>query len=229
MREVMIACNTLKSEIEHVTKVHGVTRPIVWLESQLHNVTAKLTEKLQEAIDAVQDADRVLLAYGNCGNAVQGLVSGDFELIVPRIDDCVSLLFGSQRLREWYGSEYKAFYFTDGWMDEGHNIIDDYNRTLERYGEEHANDIYGMMYAHYKTMCYLETGLYDVEALMEKTRFIGDICELEQRREPATLSYIERLVLGPWDEELFVRVEPHGVVPAAPFREPGSIVDVPLR
>ena len=40
--EVMIACNTLRTEIEHVMEQHGVKRPVVWLESKLHNVPANI-------------------------------------------------------------------------------------------------------------------------------------------------------------------------------------------
>ena len=223
-REVMIACNTLRTEIEYLREKHGVNRRIIWMESQLHNVPEKMARALQDALDEVKDADRVILGYANCGNVIQGLKSGDFELIVPRLDDCISLVFGSQAARTEYGSQHHALYFTDGWMDKGHNIIEEYHRTVEEHGEEDAQDIFDMMYCHYKTMAYLDTGLYDVEELMDRTRFLADMCDLEQRVEPGTLDYVERLVCGPWDEELFVVIGPHEVVPAWPFATPGSVL-----
>ena len=223
-REIMIACNTLRTEIEHVMEAQGVQRRVVWLESQLHNVPTNLKEGLQQALDEVEGADTVLLGYGNCGNVVQGLVAGDFELIIPRLDDCISLVMGSQRRRESYSNEYHAMYLTDGWMDVGHNIVDDYARLCEQYGEEEAEDVFGMMYAHYETLAYLDTGLYDVGELMERTRSISEITEMEQRVEPTALTYVERLVCGPWDDDLFVHVAPHETVPAAPFMQPGSVV-----
>ena len=223
-REVMIACNTLKTEIEHVASVNGIKRRTVWLESKLHNVPTNLKDKLQQALDEVQDADRVLLGYGNCGNVVQGLVAGDFEIIVPRLDDCISLVMGSQRRREQYSRDNHALYFTDGWMDQGHNIIDDYQGVVDKYGEEEAEDIFAMMYVHYDTMAYLDTGLYDVEELMNRTRFISELTETVQKVEPGTLAYVERLVCGPWPDDLFVRIAPHEVVPASPFMQPGSML-----
>ncbi len=220
----MIACNTLKTEIEHVSRKHGIVRRTVWLESQLHNVPEKLSGALQEAIDAVEDADRVLLGYANCGNVVQGLRSGDFDLVVPRLDDCISLVFGSQKRRQEYGEQWRSLFFTDGWMNEGRNILDEYDQMVDKYGEDGAQDIYDMMYAHYRTMTFVDTGLYDVAELLERTRFISEMCELEQRVEPGTLDYVERLVCGPWDPELFVVVGPGEVIPATPFMEPGSVV-----
>ena len=224
-REVMVACNTLRTEIEHVMQEHGIERRVIWLESQLHNVPAKLKEALQSALDEVQDAERVLFGFGNCGNVVQGLVAGDFELIIPRIDDCISLVMGSQRRRERYSQENRAMYYTDGWMDKGHNVIDDYNDCVAKHGEEDAQDIFAMMYAHYETMAYLDTGLYDVEELMERTRFIGEIAGMQQKVEPATLAYVDQLVCGPWPDDCFVRVQPHESVPASPFLEPGSVLE----
>ena len=166
----------------------------------------------------------MIFGYGNCGNAVQGLTTGDFELVIPRLDDCISLVFGSQKRREAYGKQYHAMFFTDGWMDEGHNMIDEYNSVVERYDEETAEDVFAMMYEHYESMTFLDTGLYDVDELMDRTRFLGEMCDMKQLREPATLSYVERLVLGPWDEDLFVHVPPHSTVPSHPFATPGSVI-----
>lgn len=223
-REVMIACNTLKTEIEHVMALHDIERRIVWLESKLHNIPANLKNALQEALDDVKDADRVLLGFGNCGNVVQGLVAGDYELIVPRLDDCVSLVMGSQHAREQYSREHHALFLTDGWMDEGHNIIDDYKDVRDQYGEEDAEDIFGMMYAHYDTMAFLDTGLYDIDELMARTRFISELIETEQVVGPATLTYVELLVCGPWPDHLFLHVGPRETIAAAPFFQPGSVL-----
>ena len=222
-REVMIACDTLRTEIEHVMQAHGVERPVVWIEHLLHNVPTKLTAALQEAIDGIEDADRVLLGFGNCGNAIQGLRSGDFELIVPRLDDCVSLVLGSQRYRERYSREHHAFYLTDGWITGSRTIEVEYNEMIEDYGEEEADELMNMMYVNYNTMAYLDTGLYDVEALMDRTRHLCEVIETEQVVEPATLAYVERLVCGPWPEDLFVHVAPGEIIPSAPFLEPGAV------
>ena len=222
-REVMIACDTLRTEIEHVMRTFGIERRVIWMEHLLHNVPTKLTDALQTAINEVQDADRVLLGFGNCGNAVQGLQNGDFELIIPRIDDCISLVLGSQRYREEYSVRHSAFYLTDGWIDGSHTIEQEYSDMIEDYGEEEADEVMNMMYAHYRTMAYLDTGLYDVNALMERTRHLCEVIETEQVVEPATLAYVERLVCGPWPAELFVHVAPGEVIPAKPFFEPGSV------
>ena len=94
---------------------------------------------------------------------------------------------------------------------------------VEDYGQEEADEIIGMMYTHYNTMAFLDTGLYDVEELMERTRRLCDVIETEQVVEPATLAYVEQLVCGPWPDELFIHVAPRETIPAAPFMQPGSV------
>ena len=213
----LIACNTLRAEIEHISATRGVSHPTIWLESQLHNEPSNLTAAVQRELDAVRDTDTVLLGYGNCGNAIQGLVARDFELIVPKLDDCISLLFGSQAARTAYNDEHRSIFLTEGWMDDGHNIVEEYRFTVDKYGEDMADDIYEMMYRHYRSMTYLDTGLYDIAALQDYTKPICQLLDLEQRTVPATLSYVEQLVCGPWPEELFVHVAPGETVPARPF------------
>ena len=222
-REVMIACDTLRTEIAHVMSAFGIERRVIWMEHLLHNIPPKMTEALQNAIDEVRDADRVLLGFGNCGNAIQGLKNGDFELIVPRIDDCVSLVLGSQRYREQFSRQNSAFYLTDGWITGSRTIEVEYNEMIEDYGEEEADELMNMMYTHYRTMAYLDTGLYDIDALMERTRHLCEVIETKQVIEPATLAYVERLVCGPWPDDLFVHVAPHEIIPSKPFFEPGSV------
>ena len=109
-------------------------------------------------------------------------------------------------------------------MDEGHNILDEYLHMVDRYGEDTAEDVFGMMYEHYETMTYLDTGLYDVDELMGRTKLVSEMCGLRQLREPGTLSYVEQLVTGPWDDDLFVHVPPFSTVPAEPFASPGSVL-----
>lgn len=215
--EVIVACHTIRAEIEFFQDALGIERPIIWCESYLHNVPDKLREVLQEILDDISGVDRVLLGFGNCGNAIQGIKVGDYELVAPRIDDCISMLFGSRQARAQYSDTYRAFYQTQGWMDDGHNILAEYEAAREKYGAENAQGVFRMMYGHYETMAYLDTGLYSVDELIEETSGICEMLKLQQRVVPATLEYFEEFIKGPWPEERFVHVEPNKLIPAAAF------------
>lgn len=208
-REVIVACHALQMEIERVQEDSGITRPIVWVDRGLHNFPDRLREVVQEALDGLHDVDRVLLGYANCGNAITGIWARDFEIVMPKVDDCISLLFGSQEAREAYSEEHKSMFMTEGWMDADHSIVQEYEYMVEKWDKETADVITEQMYAHYRTMTYLDTGLYDIGALKEKTKVICDVADLETRVHPVGLGYIEQLVCGPWTEDRFTRIAPN--------------------
>ena len=209
MKTVVLSCRTLEDEVCAALEKSGMDYPVVWLESGLHNVPKKLTARLQEELDRIA-ADRVLLAMGFCGNAVAG-IHGNFEMILPRVDDCISLLLGSVEQRMNIAREYAAYFFTEGWMRGERNIIVEYEHTLKKYGEEMTESIMEMMYSHYRTLAILNCGVGNTEALMERTREIAALLHLEQKELPATLEYLVELFSGPWSEDKYI-VLPAGQV-----------------
>jgi len=212
--EIIVGCDAMRTEVEDAVRRLGIVRETIWMESGLHNTPTILTSKLQETLDGLSNYDRVLLMYANCGNAIQNLVSGDFELIVPRLDDCISMLIGSQEKRIAYSRELAAIYLTGG---QSGNVLKIYDETVEKYGEEMADDIFTMMYRHYRTLAFLDTGLYDIATLEKETQQMTELLKLDHKVLPATLSYVDELISGPWPEERFVHVPPHTKVPTGCF------------
>lgn len=213
----LISCNTLRPEIAYVFARDGIDMPVIYLESKLHNTPAKLLETLQDAVDSVTGAERILLGYGNCGNGVVGLHANDCEIIIPRVDDCISVLFGSQRTRMAYSSEHAAFFMTEGFWDMGYNLADEFAQLVEDYGEEDADEILEMMYHNYRTMAYLDTGVSDIADLQARTCGICEKLGLSQTVAPGTLTYLEMLLHGPWPDNRFLHVAPHATIVADEF------------
>ncbi len=70
----------------------GVSYPVIWISSDYHNNPEKLKVKLQSEIDQVQDADKILLGYGCCGNAIVDLKATTADLLFFKADDCIEIL-----------------------------------------------------------------------------------------------------------------------------------------
>ena len=102
MRTTMIVCETLRDEFLFLYKDIGLKANVKWIESGLHNYTQKLHDRLQEAVDGITDCDRVILVFGRCGDSVLNLKNGNFEMIIPKADDCISLLKGADERRRDY-------------------------------------------------------------------------------------------------------------------------------
>lgn len=210
MKTVAIACRTIEDEINVVSRTLSDPLPIVWVESGLHNFPAKLKERIQQEIDKVSSGvENILLLYGYCGNSIEGLVTLQAQLVVPKVEDCISLLLGGNQIRRDLSREVPAFYLTDGWLRYESNIYWEYEQCLKKYGEARALRIFKAMFAHYSTLNFIDTGSYDLTPVMKRTADLALNLNLEQAIVPGTLRLITKALQEEWDED-FLKV-PAGV------------------
>lgn len=89
------------------------------LDFGLHTDPPKLRKALQEAIDESKGrADTILLGYGLCSQGVIGLRANGCTLVVPRVDDCISIFLGSaSAYKKQSRSEPGTYYLTKGWIE----------------------------------------------------------------------------------------------------------------
>ena len=203
MNTAIIACKTISDELRHAMAQTGTDYPVVWLEQGLHNVPELLRSALQTALDGLE-AQRVLLAMGFCGNAIRGVEVPACELIIPRVDDCISLLLGSVQRRLAGSQEHAAYFFTEGWLRGERNIWVEHLHMVEEYGEELTEELEKDMFGHYKTLGLLDCGIKPMDELIEGTKMIADGLHLKQRIIPATTRYLADLLTGPWPPERFL-------------------------
>ncbi len=205
---VILACNTIRNELEKAARETNCQHSFVWVESGLHLVTDSLRRRLQEELDRISGAERVLLAFGFCGNALAGLKSGDYELVIPRVDDCITLLLGSKEKRERCGQHGGVYFLTKGWLEGEINIWKEYQSVLARFGQERTERIYQRMLAHYKFLGLIDTGAYDLSALLPEVREISATLKLELLMLEGTDRYLKTLLSGPWNDDDFVIIPP---------------------
>jgi hypothetical protein len=211
VNETVIACETLRDEFQSVLDKAGKDPQVIWIESGLHNRPEKLRVRLQEALDSVP-CGMVHLLFGVCGNAALGLKTGDFRLVMPKVDDCISLLLGSPKKRAAFAAEHAAYYLTEGWMRGERNPLMEYQYSLEKYGREEAEYIAKTLYGHYKTLALLDTGAYPIDKLMEETKTLAATIGLERIVVPASTSYIEEFLHGPWPPDRYIVKGPHSEI-----------------
>ena len=213
MNTTIIACKTIEDELNLALKQTGLVYPIKWLESGLHSVPKDLNSKLQDVLSGIR-ADRVLMAMGFCGNSIQDINAGDFELIIPRVDDCISFLLGGVKKRIEISRQYDAYFLTDGWLRGERNVWVEYQLTLKKYGEKRAALIAKSLFGHYRSLCLLDSGAMPIDELIDKTKDIAETLKLKQEVVPASIEYIKLLLTGPWPEEKFIIKQPGEAVTA---------------
>lgn len=214
MKAKVYVCSTLADEIQKVLP-DGMSCEL--LPYALHREPRKLNSELQARIDADQEHDTLLFAYGLCSNGVVNLHSRTHTLVIPRVHDCISLLLGSRQI---YQQEFDAnpgtIYLSKGWIDQGAEPHAEFQKYCAKYGEENARYIIDTEYHHYKRLVFIDTGVGDHESLVEYSKQVAEFMGASFIEKTSTCPLLERLVTGDWGKD-FVIIPPKMMVSQESF------------
>ncbi len=216
----VIACATV---VEEMLPILPDNIDYEVLEYGLHLVPNNLKKSLQKAIDAASPSyETIILGYGLCSLAVIGLKAEYSQLVVPRVDDCIALYLGS---REAYNrlskKEPGTYYLTKGWIEVGDTIYEDYQRTMEKFGEAKAARIMGIMLKHYTRLVYIDTGQLNQETYRAYAQKTAEHFNLRYEEVEGSTGLIRKMMSGPWDEE-FVVTPPGQTIHYTDFSAPSD-------
>ncbi|MBN2500858.1 MAG: DUF1638 domain-containing protein [Anaerolineales bacterium] len=175
----------------------------------LHLVPTDLKTALQTAIDEAGKAyDIVILGYGLCSMAVVGLEARNCTLVVPKVDDCIAIFLGSSdSYQVQHEKEPGTYYLTKGWIEVSDTLLDEYKRTVERYGETRADWIMQQMLKNYKRLVYIDTGVQNQDGYRQHAQKTAQQFNLNYEEVRGSNALIKKMIFGPWDDE-FVVVAP---------------------
>lgn len=211
MNNAIIACEMLRDEIRYAMTQTDCIFPIHWLEAGLHNTPKLLSDHLQHTVNSLRGHgyDTVILTFGSCGNALLGLQNGNFKMVIPRVDDCISLLLGSVERKATINHCAGTCFLTPGWIIGERNIWAEYHQAIEKYGKRRADRIMNTMLHNYRDLALLDTNCYQTDDYwLQVERMAADL-KLNPRLLPASTTYLEELLLGPWPAERFIIIPPN--------------------
>ena len=216
----VIACATVMEEILPFLP-EDVSYEV--LDFGLHLRPGKLKNTLQQKIDqASQQADYLLLGYGLCSMAVIGLHASTTTVVIPRVDDCISIFLGSGlAYQKQARQEPGTYYLTKGWIEVGDSPFEEYKRMIEKYGEEKSRRMTNLMLKNYKRLAFINTGQYEIERYQAYARQTAEQFGLRYEEIAGSPALIKKMVFGPWDEE-FVVVSPGQTVSYEDFTSSAS-------
>ncbi len=219
-RTAVIACATVIEEMmPHLTP--DVTYEV--LDFGLHVNPDALRSTLQKAIDtASQTANRVILGYGLCSQAVVGLRANDCTLVVPNVDDCIGIFLGSDRAyREQARSAPGTYYLTKGWIEAGDSPFHEYDGLVQRYGEQKARSLMSRILKNYTRLALINTGQYELERYRDYCQRTAERFGLRYEEIPGSDALVKRMVHGPWAGD-FVIAHPGDTITYLDFKSTGS-------
>jgi hypothetical protein len=204
MSTVIVACRTIADEVNLAIRAAEVHHPVFWIDSKLHVKPEELKRQVQATIDRIDNVSTIILGFGLCGNGLAGIRSETARLVLPKAEDCISLLLGSQEARTLLSRDAPRYFFTRGWLESENNIADEYDYCCRKYGLERAVKLMQVMLKHYRYLTFIDTGGYDITPYTNRTEKLAEILGLSHQILKGSQRFLEKLLTGPWDDEFFI-------------------------
>ena len=174
---VVLACAVFQHLLEDMLPDNLATQ-ITFLDYGLHVVPKNLQTAIQEQIDSITEPSRVVIGYGLCGNGLNNIQAREHTLLIPRADDCIAILLGSyQTYLKNFTEKPGTYYLTKGWLESGSDPLREYERVVEKYGQEMGDYIMDQQYQHYKQLMLVAHNQEDLEAYRPRAQEVAKFCE----------------------------------------------------
>jgi hypothetical protein len=200
METILVACETIRDEVESSLDDLGLSFEMVWLEGGLHGSPTLLKKRMQEVLkEADGKCERLLLALGYCGGGLAGLFTGNYETILPLTDDCLSFLLGSLKARR-EASNPVTYFVTEGWLRHENNLVTSCKKSYESFDPEMAALINRTMLDGYSRLGLLDSGCYDIEKVEEMVKPLASELSLSIETIQVDPSWLKDFLTGPYDD-----------------------------
>ena len=233
MKNIAIVCDVMKSDLTERKDIDSSNTDYIFMEQQLHNRPGTMREKLQEEIAKISsDYDKIILSYGLCSNGVVGLKSEEHEIIIPRVDDCISLFLGSkERYIEEFKKDPATYYLCRGWIEYGGDpyraylvwtgqdkkLPKEWFTSREVYGREYDEATARMLFVellkNYKRIVLINNNdlkKIHIDYARDMVDFMSEALGREVILEEikGSSSFLKKLIHCEWDDKNFLRIKP---------------------
>ena len=201
----ILACSSLKDYVEAAQQKVGSNFPVMYLSRVYHRNPTEMRQHILEALQTLKErADVVLVAMGFCGGSWED-VEVPCTLVIPKIDDCVSLLLQTSDKPISNLKEPGHLYVRekDPRRESFHAIFDKLTQNIDEETKKQYHQDWMELYSH---IDILDTGLNDCRRAEYQAIVREDADWLGAR-----LSYVqggthllEKLFSGNWDEQFLV-------------------------
>lgn len=207
---VIFACSSLKDYVAAAQEKEGTHYPVVFLDKENHVEPQQMRQCILDAEKALsQTVKNVLAAMGFCGGSLDS-VSFSRRFVIPRVDDCVSLMLQT-------GQEYNPNPKETGHLYMMEQNPEDFsfekmfqdNRVV--YEGVSPEMLFHMYFDNYTNLDIVDTGLNDCysEEYAQKAQENADLIHAALDYVQGSNQMLEKLVGGRWDRQFLVAEPGH--------------------
>lgn len=204
-KTVILGCSSLKEYIDEAQRKVNTNYPAFYLNRLYHRDPNEMREHIINTLTTIdKDVDTILVAMGHCGGSWDG-VKAPCRLVIPKIDECVSLLLQNTDEVKSDLKEPGHLYVRekDPMKENFHAIFDKLTKNLDeetkkRYHEDwkkyyHEIDIIDTKINDCRRADYVRVVKEDADWLGAKLGFVEGGTYL-----------LEKLFTGRWDEQFTI-------------------------
>ena len=213
MNACILSCTSLLDFVAAAQASQGTAWPVFTLDRAMHVEPEEMRAAMLRQMAALPaEFDTVLVAMGFCGG-VWHQTSFDRTVVIPRVDDCISLLLHTD-------DEFHPNLKEDGHLYLYENDPRDFSAlTLMHNTNSFTQDLdlknmnreflFEMWFHNYRNMDVIDTGLNDCysEEYAAAAQAQADQIKAALDYVPGSILLLEKLVSGRWDEQ-FITAPP---------------------
>lgn len=205
MNAVILACSSLKLYIDAAQKKMKTDYPVVLVDRKYHSAPRKMRRKLIEAMSQLPpEIDTILVAMGFCGGSWNE-VPLDKRVVIPRVDDCITLLLHTDDTWHPNLKQVGHFYLRD--ERTSFMLPETMKRNLcQRYGEKKGTRVFDVWFDSYTDVDIIHTDICDChsEEYLSEARKNAKLIKSRLNHVKGSTILLEKLVAGKWDEQFLI-------------------------
>ncbi len=204
-KTVILSCTSLKDYVELTQKKLNTDYPVIYLSRLYHRDPEEMREHIISALEGLDpEVETVLVSMGFCGGSWDK-VKVPCRLVIPRIDDCISLLLQTTDEAVSNLKKQGHLYVKDKDPDK-ENFKSIFDHMTQGIDEETKKRYHEDWMRYYREIDIIETEINDSRRpeYAAKVKADAEWLQAEMAYVPGSTHLLEKLISGHWDEQFMV-------------------------
>lgn len=205
MSAVAIACSSLTKEILNVQKKLGTNYPVYYLDRKLHANPAEMRQEIIKTLNNLDnEVDTILVVMGFCGGSWEN-IKIDKKIVIPHVDDCISLLLHTDDTPKINLKEQGHFYYRE--LNNKNNSLEAMKENLcKKLGENKGEELFKKWFSSIKNLDIIDTGIYDSydKNHLEQVHRDSELINAQVKHVKGSSIIIEKLFSKKWDNQFLI-------------------------
>ena len=212
-KTVILTCSSLESYVKMAQEKMHTNHPVMVIDRIYHVEPEKMKTVIREEFDRKNiEPETILVAMGFCGG-VWDQVQAQVKTIIPRVDDCVSLLLATddQYIPNRKETGHLYLYEDDPEKFSALSLLKDYCKAAGEFQKMDEETLFHMWFDQYGFLDIIDTGYNDCyeETYAEQTQKNADMIHAVLDYVQGSNRILEKLVSGNWDEQFLIAEPGH--------------------